>query len=193
MTRPKNISDKDWQNRKSESNRIYYITHKDKINADRRCQRNPEKERSWKRKAYWKNRDHYLAKNAEYRCTHPEIAKALYVRTKHHGPSHRTPEAERIHRLRRRTNLSKTTYSLTDQEIKLILGYGCLICDIHDDLTLAHDLPVIRGGGTNITNCFCLCRYHNSKMHTQTLEEFFPDFVSKRLTQLSEILRPGGG
>lgn len=38
-------------------------------------------------------------------------------------------------------------------------------------LTIAHDIPVSKGGNTTRANVFCLCQSHNSRMYQNTLAQ----------------------
>ncbi len=81
------------------------------------------------------------------------------------------PEEKRLSQRKRRVRLRGSEISLTTKDVEAILVKGCLFCGTHENPTLAHDIPVSKGGPTNIQNCFCLCASCNSRMHTKTLRE----------------------
>ncbi len=80
--------------------------------------------------------------------------------------------AHRIDQLNRRTREMENGADLTKEQAIQILQTNCAFCNSSDDLTIAHDIPVVRGGATTLDNCFCLCRSCNSKMYTSTLNEY---------------------
>lgn len=81
------------------------------------------------------------------------------------------PNEARANAARRRARKKATVSTLTKADIKAIFAKGCFICGTMNRLSLAHDLPVSKGGNTTRGNTFCLCVSCNSKMRTKTLAE----------------------
>jgi hypothetical protein len=78
--------------------------------------------------------------------------------------------ANRLHQAIRRAASRET--DLTPDDVLRILKGPCAFCGTKEKLTLAHNVPVSRGGLTTIENTFCLCQPCNSQMGTMTLEEY---------------------
>ena len=57
-----------------------------------------------------------------------------------------------------------------------VLSAGkCRVCKSTKELQVDHDIPVSRGGSSDIDNLICLCRACNSKKGTRTFAEFVRD------------------
>ena len=80
------------------------------------------------------------------------------------------PEDKRMSSRKRKAARHGTICELLPDEIRVILT-ECLFCGSKENLTLAHNIPVSRGGHTVKENVFCLCASCNSRMNTKTLDE----------------------
>lgn len=80
------------------------------------------------------------------------------------------PEDKRVSSRKRKAIVRGSNCELTTREIRELLT-ECLFCGSKEKLTLAHNIPVSRGGKTNKENTFCLCSSCNSRMNTMTLDE----------------------
>ena len=80
------------------------------------------------------------------------------------------PEDKRRSSRRRKSAIRGSVCELTIDEIQEMMTV-CLFCGTTENLTLAHNIPVSRGGKTNKKNTFCLCASCNSRMNTKTLDE----------------------
>jgi len=80
---------------------------------------------------------------------------------------------------KRRAREAAVDCTLTSEQESEILSWGCLACDTHKNLTIAHDIAVSNGGATTWENCFCLCQSHNSQQYTKSLLEWRPDLVDR--------------
>ena len=123
----------------------------DKVVAQRQREL-PEKKKSRWRKYYDANRDKLLE-------------RARIARQKH-------PEWKRMSQRKRKAMRAASKCDLSPSDISAIVSVPCRKCGAASDLTLAHDIPVSRGGETTRENCFSLCRSCNSRMHTKTWNEF---------------------
>jgi len=182
------MSQEDWAIKKRQVNRAYYALNKEHLHDYRKSR--PDSEREYGQRHRERHHEDILAYACRYRENNRDLLRIkdkVYTCRRVRSPYHRTAEQERCHRRHRQERLLNTDCSLTVEEARLILAYGCLVCDSHDNLTLAHDCAVVNGGGTNIENCFCLCRHHNSQMYTHNLQEYRPDLIEKRLVQLAEL------
>jgi len=115
---------------------------------------NSEKEQERKREYYLANSEKVKQATREWKLANPESEKARLAK--------------------RRARRANTLSNLTPQEINSILSQGCFFVDLGDcksPLTLAHNIPVSKGGNTTIANIFCLCHRHNSQMGTKSLSE----------------------
>lgn len=113
-----------------------------------------------------KNKDKVLAAVRRWRANHPDKVSEY---NKKYASENR--DKTRARKLLRRARKSDTISNLTRDQEKEILASGCFICGTHDNLSIAHDIPVSKGGNTTRANTFCLCRKHNSKMYTKTLND----------------------
>lgn len=149
--------------------------------------KDPEKNREYIRKWQQDNADKVNAKNRAYRAAHPEQSNKFTQnwrannreRNRHNQRQwyKEHPEKARIWSHNQRALRAGVLSTLTESQEKEILEKGCLFCGTHDDLTIAHDTPVIKGGNTTRGNCFCLCRACNSKMHTKSLKEILKQLL----------------
>ncbi len=110
--------------------------------------------------------EEHKQQNAKYRDNHAEQRRqynSLYA--KEH------PEQHAVSEQRRRARKAKAIDDLTTEQAAEILAAGCLFCGTHDDLTIAHDIPIAKKGNTTRANTFCLCMTCNRKMYTKTLAQ----------------------
>lgn len=133
-------------------------------------------------KRWWngQNPGRALEKYHEWHLSHPEKMGEYERKWR---LAHR--ENKRAAQARRKARKANTVSNLTPQQISAILVRGCLFASLDDcegPLTLAHDVPVSKGGNTTEANVFCLCGQHNSQMGTRALAEL--------LSQLALQLTP---
>ena len=143
-------------------------------------QADPEAARA--RHRQWARSHPESVKATRDKCRKPDVARAYNVayysanaerereRARERRRTH--PEDKRLSQRKRKAMRAATPYTLTRQQIEAILSRGCAFCGTSEYPTLAHDIPVSRGGGTTPDNTFCLCRNCNSRMHTRTLAEW---------------------
>jgi hypothetical protein len=72
---------------------------------------------------------------------------------------------------RRRARESNTLCTLTKSEIREMKAAGCMFCGSGEDLVIAHDTPVSKGGHTTRGNTFCLCATCNRQMSAKDLQQ----------------------
>jgi len=82
----------------------------------------------------------------------------------------RNPERARASNCLRQ-HRRRASGSLSLDEAELILSRPCELCGTTENLTLAHNIAVSKGGRTSTDNVLCLCQSCNSKMGTRTFEE----------------------
>ena len=136
------------------------------------CADNPERCRELRTQYYQKHRKKELEYANQYRLENPDKVKAAQKRW-----SDNNPDKQRANCQRRRARKAITVCDLTPEQSDAILSTGCFFCGSMDNLTLAHDTPVVRGGNTTPGNIFCLCRSCNSSMGTKTLSETIGQLV----------------
>ena len=158
-----------------EGHRRYRQANQEKTREYRLANRG--KQREYNRKYRFANREKLLKYNHDYRLAHPE--EELERGRKWHQAH---PQASQQYKARRRARKANTVSDLTPGEITAILSRGCFFAHLGDcegPLCIAHDVPISREGNTTRGNVFCLCRRHNSMMHTKSL--------SQMLTQLEMV------
>lgn len=131
----------------------YSSKNKEKIRTRKKAysESNKEKIRQRNHEYYIENKDRINKRNKEYKSKHPE---------------------QKRKNMALRRSVKKNVYAnLTAEDVKTILSSGCFFCGSFSDLTIAHDIPISKGGATTRGNLFCLCRSCNSKMHTRTLPD----------------------
>lgn len=116
-------------------------------------QKNPDKVREWRTSWAKNNRDKENARHRRWSKHNPDkVREVLHIR---------------------RARKANTLVTLTRQQEREILATGCFFAD--DDcsgpLSIAHDMPISKGGQTTRGNLFCLCRRHNARMQAKTLAE----------------------
>lgn len=150
--------------------RLRYAANPDrtKVINDRWRKKNPDKKRE-----YW---NRWCKKNPEKHKA-SEIAKRTKRKAKRAEETRRWikahPEKKLEYDHRRRSKKATTLSTLTARQAREILATGCFFSDntCSGPLTIAHDIPVSKGGNTTRGNTFCLCKSHNSRMHTHTLAD----------------------
>lgn len=125
--------------------------HPDAVKAQN-ARRDPESQRA-SNQAYYAAHAEEMRQRAQLRrATHPEDKR----------------RSSALRKARRRA----TVCALNSREIEAIRSQPCHLCGATEKLTLAHDMPVSRGGATTQENCFSLCVSCNSRMGTKTLREY---------------------
>jgi hypothetical protein len=176
----------------------YREKNKDRLREyDRqRYAKNREKVRARVKKYVENNHEKVLKNKRLYRLNHPDyyyenhdasLKKAKRYREKHRDRvlaclkkyRRERPEVALKHRDIRRKRTNSAICDLTKDDIVKIKSCGCLSCGAMDNLTIAHNVPVAKGGDTTKDNCFCLCRSCNGRMHTKTLDEWRPELLDK--------------
>ncbi len=116
----------------------------------------------------WRERhpDEMREASRKYRREHPEKRKQTTAKWRDEHPDER-----RLERMRRRARDAGVPFDLTIEDVREIGSRRCYLCGSEDDLTIAHDVPLSRGGPTVKSNLFCLCSRCNSRMATKTLSE----------------------
>ncbi len=104
---------------------------------------------------YHKNHDRLCAYAREYSKKHPKKIQ-LWTRSS-------------------RQHAITEDCQLTLDEVNRIKK-SCFFCGSKVDLTLAHDIPLIKGGPWSRGNIFCLCRSCNSRMGTKSLAEVLKQY-----------------
>ena len=146
-------SNEKWMQNNPNYMKEYYQRKRDEklLKAKQYREANPEKVKAGLKKWYEKNKAKVIAKAQEWDKNHPDNAK------------------KRVQaRLARKQNAIS---NLSDDDVRRILEKGCLFCGAKEDLTLAHDTPLSKGGNTTKGNIFCLCRSCNSQMSTKQLKD----------------------
>lgn len=88
---------------------------------------------------------------------------------------------------KRRARMKAAPGSYTPNEWNALLewfGGVCLCCGTHDDLTIDHVVPLVKGGSNNIDNLQPLCRSCNSVKHHKTMDYRDPVRLSEFLSTL---------
>lgn len=125
----------------------------------------PEKIKEYNKKYYEENKENSSKRFREYYLlNHEAMLERSRVRRKEH------PEDKRMASRRRKILLKNSVCELSNKEIKSVMT-RCLFCDTTENLTLAHNIPISRGGSTKPDNVFCLCASCNSRMNTKTIDE----------------------
>ena len=139
----------------------YYEQNKERISKQSKEWHKKHRQRSKYLMAQWRenNRDRICVYRREryqqFKLEHPEEYKERMKRSK----------------MLRRAREFNALDTLTPDDIKRILSMGCYFCGTHEDLTIAHNVPLARGGNTTKGYTFCLCRSCNSRMWIRTLAE----------------------
>lgn len=178
-----------------ERSRNWRLAHQAKIGEYRLAHR--EEQREYDRKRYLAHqeeqqeyqRNYYSAHREElieyyrnYRLSHREYRHEQYLTYHEEYRKYQNkwalahPEGRRSRQARRRARKANTVDTLTTQETATILAQGCLFRHLGDcdgSPTLAHDIPISKGGNTTEANLFCLCARHNSLMRTKSLSDLF--------------------
>jgi len=167
----------------------YYEKNRDKriAYAKKYQKEHPKKARKYSREFYQRNKkvwgqysktrqrrlraekkqfiaDWFLAHPYEYQIHRLEqVLKKVLLKRKRQAYWRKNT---RIYRARR-----KDTFCNLSANQALELLTGCFFCGSKEDLALAHDIPVSKGGDTTKGNCFCLCRKCNSHMGDKDLSE----------------------
>lgn len=154
------------------------IRERERASAYEYYHRNPQSRRESTQRWRLKNPEKVKAANARkspekqrvvWKLYYEKHSVALRERSRLRRQLH--PEDKRRSQSKRKALRAATLCTLTAREIEEIRSTECLFCGSMQNLTLAHDIPVIRGGSTTQENCFCLCASCNSKMGTKTLAE----------------------
>lgn len=147
-----------WKKHRAERaryDRQYKEKHPDAVaNRKREWRRaNPEKVTAHKHRSHQAHRESNNEKTRQWRQQNPGRVSLL---------NHR-----------RRDRESNTVTALRADDITAMLKSGCFFADdsCSGPLTVAHDVPIAKGGHTTRGNTFVLCRHHNSEMHTKSLSE----------------------
>ena len=147
--------------------RIYTgdISERHKAAAKRYRETHPEKVKSYNEQYKAAHKDELSEAFRIYYLTHHNemLERAKIRRTEH-------PEDKRKSSRKRKSMRRQAICELSVKEIHELLK-ECLFCKSKDNLTLAHNIPVSRGGNTTKENTFCLCVSCNSRMNTNTIEE----------------------
>lgn len=143
---------------------------------------NPEKAQEYQRK-WWLANPEYQRK---WRLANPEKVREQTRRWNLENPERKreaerrwklaNPDKRRLYQARRKARKADTMVNLRVDEVNTIIRGGCFFSHLGDcngPLTLAHDVPISKGGNTTEANIFCLCRRHNSQMQRKTLAEIF--------------------
>ena len=65
------------------------------------------------------------------------------------------------------------THTLAERQAKFArLGNVCFYCGVAQELTIDHDIPLVRGGTDDIANILPACRSCNSRKNKRTATEF---------------------
>ena len=157
--------------------RLYRIRTREKRREDLAKWRaeNPERVKHYhetSQKAYReRNRETLRAYNAQYNQEHREEKRGNKRRWAEAHPE-RARQQSRNHDMRRRAKEAETNYQpLSPEEREALLAPGCFFCGSREDLSVAHDTPVVKGGDTVLPNLLCLCRSCNSQMGIRSLPE----------------------
>jgi 5-methylcytosine-specific restriction endonuclease McrA len=148
----------------------YYQTHSDESIAEvaRHCGY------SWPTKMYgWWSKlglKHSRKVERQLDWDDKEQVKAYLKQLQSENPE-RWREFERLRRQRRRARERNGVADISTEDARAILACGCLFCGSKENLRLAHDQAVSKGGNTTRGNLFCLCHRCNSKMGTKMLHE----------------------
>lgn len=136
------------------------------IAASRRYRElHPEKVRAYNAKYKSEHKDEVSEMfRTYYLNNHDEMLERARKRRAEH------PEDKRKSSRLRKILLKDSACEMSACEIQNVLT-ECLFCKSKDTLTLAHDIPVSRGGKTTKDNVFCLCASCNSRMNTFTIGE----------------------
>lgn len=134
-----------------EISRRYRARHPDRVIESRKHNYDAEKSGQRWRTYYEKKSEQVKQKSAEHRRRNPE-KRRIY-------------QAKRTHRLR------SAEFTLSLDQIAFIRNQPCEFCGVTESITLAHKMPVSKGGATTMENVFSLCAPCNSRMHTKTYDE----------------------
>ena len=137
----------------------------------------PESVKESQVRYYRKNREKELGRQKRYNEEHPDRAYATRKKCregrKEKDRQYREANKDKYRLIRRRYQQRKRSAisTLRAREIPAILEAGCLFCGAKEDLVLAHDVAVSKGGGFTRANIFCLCSLCNVKMRTLSLAD----------------------
>jgi 5-methylcytosine-specific restriction endonuclease McrA len=161
---------------KREKDRKYQSEHLDKHREASKRYYETHRKLCIQRNLAWQSRHHdkVLETDRRYKTNHPEEIRKRYIKYRRDHP-----ELNAKYCTQRRSRFNSVICDLTREEILEMKSKGCLACDTKTTLTIAHNVPISKGGNTTRNNCFCLCKSCNSRMGTKTLEEWRPDLIEK--------------
>lgn len=149
-----------------------YVSHprRKRTVAERRLSKRHQRE--YRRQWSIANHDRVLDYYRKYRETHPERREIERVRARERQ---QTEESYRQNRIlisqRRRARKRATICTLGQDDVKTLEQFPCMFCGATENLTIAHDIPISRGGNTTRGNVFVLCMSCNCRMGTKSLAE----------------------
>jgi 5-methylcytosine-specific restriction endonuclease McrA len=124
------------------------------------------------RKNYAKNLERSRANRRErvrrWYARNPEVARAATRKW-----NKENPEAKRLSENKRRAmKLGNGVFTILPKEINKLLSSNCVNCNISEDITLDHIIPISRGGRHSIGNLQPLCKSCNSSKNSKLLMEW---------------------
>jgi len=144
-----------------QENRERLITYSTNYNRKHREERN-----AYLRQHRQKNLSRYLETEAQTR-----ERNRVAIREQARNWEQRHPDKAREKVRLRRSREAQAIHRLSVEEAQQTLSHGCFLCGSVENLAIAHDIPLSKGGSTTIANTFCLCRSCNSQMHTRSLAD----------------------
>lgn len=168
-----------WRERNPHKDREYYLENRDVLLAKQKKSRiaNPLKHKESIKKAYMKNREHYLQYQREYQTNNKDKCREWSI----------------IKRHKRRSLEKSLPFTLTVEEwgmCKDFFSHSCAYCGKESKrLHREHVISVYNGGGFTRENIIPACRSCNSSKNSTDMETWYrkqPFFTEERLNKIKQ-------